>query len=213
MHRPHRVEAVLDFVCVHCYLGFTRYLRAVRRHRADGGTVETVLRPVQLRPQASPVGEPLVEVWARERGAAVAARLAADTSFGADDGLELNFRRAVFTNTFDAHRLAAQASAQGKGEEMAERLFRAYFADGLNIADTTVLDRLAAETGVMTTSGGAEALQAELARVRALDLPVPPVFLPAGGPVLSGEIREDDVLAALASDTMPRPGLTARLQA
>jgi predicted DsbA family dithiol-disulfide isomerase len=197
MHRPHRVEAVLDFVCVHCYLGFTRYLRAARRHRADGGTVETVLRPVQLRPQASPVGEPLVEVWARERGAAVAARLAADTSFGADDGLELNFRRAVFTNTFDAHRLAAQASAQGKGEEMAERLFRAYFADGLNIADTTVLDRLAAETGVMTTSGGAEALQAELARVRALDLPAPPVLLPAGGPVLSGEIRDDDVLAAL----------------
>ncbi|MFH8498434.1 DsbA family protein [Streptomyces coeruleorubidus] len=197
MHRPHRVEAVLDFVCVYCYLGFTRYLRAVRRYRADGGTVETVLRPVQLRPQASPVGEPLVEVWARERGAAVAARLAADTSFGADDGLELNFCRAVFTNTFDAHRLAAQASAQGKGEEMAERLFRAYFADGLNIADTTVLDRLATETGVMTTSGGAEALQAELARVRALDLPVPPVFLLAGGPVLSGEIREHDVFAAL----------------
>jgi predicted DsbA family dithiol-disulfide isomerase len=197
MHRPRRVEAVLDFVCVDCYLGFTRYLRAVIRHRAEGGTVETVLRPVQLRPQASPVGEPLVEVWARERGAAVAARLAADTTFGADDGLELDFRRAVFTNTFDAHRLAAQASAQGKGEEMAERLFRAYFADGLNIADTTVLDRLAAETGVMTTSGGAEALQAELARVRALDLPVPPVFLLAGGPVLSGEIREHDFLAAL----------------
>ncbi|MEU0250235.1 DsbA family protein [Streptomyces sp. NPDC006235] len=197
MHPPRRVEAVLDFVCVHCYLGFTRYLRAVRRHRADGGSVETVLRPVQLRPQASPVGEPLVEVWARERGAAVAARLADDTSLGADDDLELNFRRAVFTNTFDAHRLAAQASAQGKGEEMTERLFRAYFADGLNIADTTVLDRLAAETGVMTTSGGAQALQAELARVRALDLPVPPVFLLAGGPVLSGEIREQDVLAAL----------------
>ncbi|MDG9710642.1 DsbA family oxidoreductase [Streptomyces sp. DH10] len=197
MHRTHRVEAVLDFVCVHCHLGFIRYLRAVRRYRADGGTVETVLRPVQLRPQASPVGEPLVEVWARERGAAVAARLAADTSFGAEDGLELDFRRAVFTNTFDAHRLAAQASAQGKGEEMAERLFRAYFADGLNIADTAVLDRLAAETSVMTTSGGAEVLQVELARVRALDLPVPPVFLLAGGPVLSGGIREDDILAAL----------------
>ncbi|MFD5134541.1 DsbA family oxidoreductase [Streptomyces olindensis] len=197
MHRPRRVEVVIDFVCVHCYLGFTRYLRAVRRHRADGGTVETVVRPVQLRPQASPVGEPLVEVWARERGAAVAARLAADTSFGADDGLELDFRRAVFTNTFDAHRLAAQASAQGKGEETAERLFRAYFVDGLNIADTTVLARLAAETGVMTTSGGAEALQAELARIRTLNLPAPPVLLFAGGPVLSGEIREADVLFAL----------------
>ncbi|GCD46000.1 DsbA family protein [Streptomyces paromomycinus] len=197
MHRPRRVEAVLDFVCVHCYLGFTRYLRAARRHRADGGAVETVLRPVQLRPQASPEGEPLVEVWARERGAAVAARLAANTSFGADVGLTLDVRRAVFTNTFDAHRLAAQASAQGKGEEMAERLFRAYFADGLNIADAAVLDRLATETGVMTISGGADALRAELARIRALDLPAPPVLLLADGLVLSGEISEEDILTAL----------------
>ncbi|WP_189220633.1 MULTISPECIES: DsbA family oxidoreductase [Streptomyces] len=197
MNTPRRVEAVLDFVCVYCYLGFTRYLRAVRRYRADGGTVETVLRPVQLRPQASPAGEPLIAVWTRERGAAVAARLVADTSFGADDGLVLDFRRAVFTNTFDAHRLAARASDQGKGEETAERLFRAYFADGLNIADATVLARLAAETGIDTTGGDAEAVQAGLARVRALDLPAPPVFLLAGGPVLSGRVREDDLLAAL----------------
>ncbi len=197
MHRPRRVEAVLDFVCVHCYLGFTRYLRAARRHRADGGAVATVLRPVRLRPQASPEGEPLVEVWARERGAAVAARLAADTSFGADVGLPLDVRRAVFTNTFDAHRLAAQASAQGKGEEMTERLFRAYFADGLNIADAAVLDRLATETGVTTTSGGADALQAELARIRALDLPASPVLLLADGLVLPGEISEEDVLTVL----------------
>ncbi|WP_051856417.1 hypothetical protein [Streptomyces sp. NRRL B-1347] len=81
---------------------------------------------------------------------------------------------------------------------MAERLFRACFTDGLNIADPAVLDRLAAETGVTAASGGAQALRAELARVRALGLPDPPVLLRADGPVLSGEIREDDVLAALA---------------
>ncbi|GAA2391142.1 DsbA family oxidoreductase [Streptomyces glaucosporus] len=197
MTPPRRVEAVLDFVCVHCCIGFTRYVRAVRRHRADGGTAETVLRPVQLRPDASPAGEPLIDVWSRERGAAVAARLAADTSLGAEDGLELDFRRAVFTNTFDAHRLAAQASGQGKGEEVAERLFRAYFTDGLNIADPAVLARIVAETGVVTDDGGADAVRAELARVRELGLPAPPVFLFADGPVLSGEVREDDVLAAL----------------
>lgn len=197
MTPPRRVEAVLDFVCVHCCIGFTRYVRAVRRYRADGGTVETVLRPVQLRPDASPAGEPLVAVWSRERGTTTAARLAADTSLGADDGLELDFRRVVFTNTFDAHRLAAQASEQGKGEEVAERLFRAYFTDGLNIADPAVLARIAAETGVMTDGGGADAVHAELARVRELGLPAPPVFLLAGGPVLSGEVRESDFLTAL----------------
>jgi predicted DsbA family dithiol-disulfide isomerase len=192
-----RVEAVLDFVCVHCYIGFTRYVRAIRRYRADGGTAETVLRPVQLRPDASPDGEPLIALWSRERGTVPAAQLAADTSFGADDGLDLNFHRAVFTSTFDAHRLAAQASAQGKAEEMTERLFRGYFTDGLNIADPTVLARLTAETGVMTNGGGADAVHAELARVRGLGLPAPPVFLFADGPVMSGEVREDDVLAVL----------------
>ncbi|MGK5530459.1 DsbA family oxidoreductase [Streptomyces sp. URMC 129] len=197
MNTPHRVEVVLDFVCVHCYIGFTRFTRALRRYRADGGTAETVIRPFQLRPEASPAGEPLIAVWARERGEAVATRLATDTSFGADDGLALDFRRAVFTNTFDAHRIAAEASAQGRGEEMAGRLFRAYFTDGLNIADTSTLASLAAETGVTVTGGGAEAVRAELARVRALDLPAPPVFRFTGGSTLSGEVRESDVLAAL----------------
>ncbi|WP_059013567.1 DsbA family protein [Streptomyces specialis] len=197
MNTPHRVEVVLDFSCVHCYIGFTRYTRALRRYRAEGGTAETVLRPFQLRPEASPAGEPLVGVWARERGEAVAARLAGDTSFGADDGLALDFRRAVFTNTFDAHRIVARASAQGRGEEMAERLFRAYFTDGLNIADATTLAALAAELGVTATGGGAEAVRAELARVRRLDLPAPPVFLFPGGPTLSGEVRESEILAAL----------------
>lgn len=46
-------------------------------------------------------------------------------------------------------------------------------------------------------SDGADALHAELARVRELGLPAPPVFLLAGGPVLSGEVRENDVLTAL----------------
>ncbi|OPF71569.1 dithiol-disulfide isomerase [Streptomyces antioxidans] len=197
MTSPHRVEVVLDFACVHCYIGFTRYARALRQYRDQGGAAETVFRPFQLRPDASPAGEPLVEVWARERGAAVAAELAADTSFGAADALALDFRRAVFTNTFDAHRLVARAAAQGTGERMAERLFRAYFADGLNIADPGTLARLAAETGVTDTGGGADELRAELARVRALGLPAPPVLRFADGTTLSGEIGTEDVLAAL----------------
>lgn len=133
----------------------------------------------------------------RERGPSVAAKLAADTSFGAADALALDFRRAVFTDTFDAHRLVARAAAQGSGEEVAERLFRAYFADGLNIADPGTLARLAADTGVTDTGPGADELRTELARVRALGLPAPPVFHFAGGTTLSGGIGADDLLAAL----------------
>lgn len=196
MDKPRRVEVVLDFVCVHSYRGFSRFTRATRRFRAGGGQVETVYCPFQLQPEASCAGEPLSEVWKRQRGEEVARALVSDESFGVAGGLELNFGRAWFTNTFDAHRIHAQASAQGRGEQMAERLFRAYFTDGLNIADPDTLTRIASETGVVTSETGAAGLRAELERVRRFGVQ-PPAFRFEGGPVLEGEQSEELFLTTL----------------
>ncbi|MEV4734349.1 DsbA family protein [Saccharopolyspora sp. NPDC049426] len=184
-----RVEVVLDFVCVHSYLGFTRFLRAVEAHRRTGGEVEVRFAPFQLRPDASSAGEPLFELHARERGESVAREIAT-SSIGEQDGLRLNFRRAIFTNTFEAHRLLAAASEQDSGEVMAERLFRAYFTDGLNIADPSTLTALADEVGVAAPVGGADSLRAELDRVRALGIDMLPVFrFPSGTITGSGEVE------------------------
>ncbi|QKV97787.1 DsbA family protein [Streptomyces sp. NA02950] len=191
----------MDLVCVHCYLGFTRFRRAARHHRAEGGTVETVIRPYRLRPDAPATGEPLFEVHKRERGEAAARAIRADTSFGADDGLELNLGRAVFTNTFDAHLLMGRAARQGRAEEMTERLFRAYFTDGLHISDRSVLSRLAAETGVTEEGYGAEELRAELDRTRELvGARAVPLFRFDGEPVLeagNGSVGSSDLLTLL----------------
>jgi predicted DsbA family dithiol-disulfide isomerase len=51
-------------------------------------------------------------------------------------------------NSFDAHRLVALASTQDLGEAMSQRLFAAYFSDGLLISDHDVLNELADEVGV-----------------------------------------------------------------
>lgn len=191
------VEVVIDFVCVHSYIGFTRFMRAADAYRAGGGEIRVSLSPFQLRPDASPEGEPLFEVHKRERGEA-AARQIASTPYGAADGLQLNFTQAVFTNTFHAHRVLAQAAAQGAGERLAERVFRAYFADGVNIADRAVLSRLAADVGVATHDGGDAALVAELSRVRQeLRIDSVPVFRFSGGRVLAGEQSEAAFLAVL----------------
>ncbi|MEB3367679.1 DsbA family oxidoreductase [Saccharopolyspora mangrovi] len=191
------VEVVLDFVCVHSYLGFTRFLRAVEEHRRTGGEVVVRFAPFQLRPQASPGGEPLFEVHERERGAAVAREIA-ESTFGAEDGLRVDLRRAIFTNTFDAHRLLAAASEQDRGEEMAERLFRAYFTDGLNIADPHTLEALADDVGVAPPTGGADSLRAELDRVRSLGVEMPPVFRFDHGRAVSGSSDVARFLAELA---------------
>ncbi|GHH30531.1 DsbA family oxidoreductase [Streptomyces lanatus] len=176
--KPLRVEIALDLTCVHSYLGFNRFQRVAARHRAAGGGLDVVFLPFQVSPEAPPEGRPLSEVHLAFFGSAEqAARATAGmAAVGAQDGLELNFERAVHVNTFEAHRLLATAAHQGLGEPMAERLFRAYLTEGLNIGDRAVLDRLAAETGVRPTPDGAEELRAELTRVRALGISSVPQF-------------------------------------
>src|SRR5699024_5825775 len=52
------------------------------------------------------------------------------------------------TNTFDAHRIAKLAAKENKGQEMTERLFKAYFTEGLLISDHNTLRKLANDVGV-----------------------------------------------------------------
>ena len=62
--------------------------------------------------------------------------------------MNYDFDKAVVANSFDAHRLIQLAKANGKGDEMEERLFKAYFTEGKNIADHETLIQLGKETGL-----------------------------------------------------------------
>nr|AHW57793.1 putative oxidoreductase [Streptomyces sp. PGA64] len=192
-----RVEFVLDLMCAHSYVGFARLSRAARRYRDQGGEVRVVFRPFQVVPDAPAEGRPLYDVHKEVFGEEEARTIAADTSFGAADGIEAHFDRAVHVNTFEAHRLLAVASAQGRGEQMAERLFRAYLTDGLDIGDADTLRRLAAETGVEPVTGGAEELRARLAEVRRAGVTSVPQFLFDTGRTISGAQPEDTFRTAL----------------
>ncbi|MDC9598227.1 DsbA family oxidoreductase [Xenorhabdus sp. XENO-2] len=69
-------------------------------------------------------------------------------SMGAKVGLDMRYDRVLYTNTFDAHRLAKFAETRGKGAEMSERLFRAYFTENLPLADHEELVKITAELGL-----------------------------------------------------------------
>jgi predicted DsbA family dithiol-disulfide isomerase len=141
-----------DVVCPFCYLG-TRQLgesltrfehrdRVVIRHRA-----------FELDPRAKlAYDRPLVELVAAKYG------LPVTRVHAMHERLEANARAfdmtwsldtAMPTNTFDAHRLIALASSQGLGDEMSERLFRAYFSDGELVSDRRRLSELARDVGVV----------------------------------------------------------------
>ncbi|GAA2608940.1 DsbA family oxidoreductase [Actinomadura fulvescens] len=189
-----KVEIILDLPCVWSYFAFHRFQRVAAR---VGGELEVGFLPFQLAPEATAEGELKVDVLRRSFGDATPDAIAGITAKAAEEGLVFRHERAIFSNTFEAHRLIRVASAQGKGEEMVERLFRAHHTDELNIADPVVLRSLAGEVGVTWSDEGAEELRAELARVRGMGVRGVPVFL-INGRELSGAQSEEELTAALA---------------
>ncbi|MEU5884133.1 DsbA family protein [Spirillospora sp. NPDC047279] len=180
-----KVEIAHDIACVWSALGYARFRRAAAEHRADGGELEVVFSPYRIASGAA--GLPLSRVHPQLTPAARADRI---VRVAAADGLVINLDRIVPAGTLHAHRLIAAAAAHGTAEDMAARLYRAYFTDGLDIADAGVLQGLASTIGVpWTRERAAERLDAEFARSG----PRVPVFRFPDGTVLAGAVS----LAAL----------------
>ncbi|MGW0806468.1 DsbA family oxidoreductase [Nonomuraea sp. NPDC002799] len=192
-----KVEIFSDVVCPWCYIGHVRFARAAERFRAKGGTLEVTMRPFQLDPDASATGEPLIPALERKFGANARQMTERVATVATEEGLEMDYDRAVSANTFEAHRLIELAERQGLGKAMADRLFRAYFTEGRNVADAGVLAELAAEAGVRDSGDGAEEVREQLGRARALGISGVPLFLFEGKYAVSGAQPEDAFTAAI----------------
>jgi predicted DsbA family dithiol-disulfide isomerase len=145
------IEIWSDVVCPFCYLG-KRRLELALAGFPERDAVNISWKSFQLHPdmRRSP-GQSLERYLMERKGWPLAQvqsiheRLA---KTGAEAGLEYRFDKAVVADTFDAHRLIQAAQADGKGTAMEERLFRAYFTEGKDIAAAGTLAALAAEAGL-----------------------------------------------------------------
>jgi predicted DsbA family dithiol-disulfide isomerase len=145
------VEIWSDIVCPWCYIGKRRFERAVASFgRAD--EVAVTYRSFELDPEApSQRTGTHAEHLARKYGMTIEQAEQAGremTQRAAAEGLDFRFDLMRGGNTFDAHRLLHLAKDHGLQPELKERLMRATFTDGLPIADTDSLVRLAAEVGI-----------------------------------------------------------------
>jgi predicted DsbA family dithiol-disulfide isomerase len=143
------VEIYSDVVCPWCYIGKRRFEDALSRFEGRDD-VTVVWRPFQLDPHAPTTPTPVADAYARKFGGPEqAARIIEKvTTTAAGDGLEFHLDIAQRANTFDAHRLIDYAAHHGRQGAMKERLLHAYFVDGLDVADQSVLAGLAAEAGL-----------------------------------------------------------------
>ncbi|MEV1171056.1 DsbA family oxidoreductase [Nonomuraea sp. NPDC049784] len=192
-----KVEIFSDVVCPWCYIGHTRFAKAAERFRAKGGTIDVTMRPYQLNPDAPVEGEPLIPALERKFGPNARQMVQRVTDAASGEGLAMDYDHAVNANTFEAHRLIEVATRQGRGKEMTERLFRAYFSEGLNVADADVLAKLAVEASVDDGGEGSEQVREQLGRARELGISGVPLFLFEGKYAVSGAQPEEAFAAAI----------------
>ncbi|HEY5103699.1 MAG TPA: DsbA family oxidoreductase [Acidimicrobiales bacterium] len=145
------IDVWSDVVCPFCYLG-TRQLEQALEQFEHRDEVMVSHHAFELDPH-TPLGldQTLEELVATkydmpvERARELHHRLEAQAQ---ELGVTMAFDTARPTNTFDAHRLIALSTTQGLSEPMSQRLFRAYFSEGLLISDHEQLNKLAGEVGV-----------------------------------------------------------------
>lgn len=105
--------------------------------------------PFQLNPDLPESGIPRLEYIRRKFGDKDHSRYQRVANVGKTIGLDMQFEKiAVQPNTVKAHRLLHHAGELGKQDAVAEALFRAYFLEGANLTDNTVLADYAAQVGL-----------------------------------------------------------------
>jgi predicted DsbA family dithiol-disulfide isomerase len=148
------IDFVSDVVCPWCAVGLASLETALKR--LDGEIeAEINFQPFELNPDMVPEGEDRDEHLTKKYGRSKEEFATARENIrqrAASVGFTMNAQDRIY-NSFDAHRLLhwAGVADKPKGEAQAKlkhALLRAYFTDGLNIADPDVLAAKAEEAGL-----------------------------------------------------------------
>lgn len=145
------IEIWSDVMCPFCYIGKRRFEQALAKF-PHKDKIKVTWKSFQLNPDMKTepgknINEYLADIkgWPLEQARQMNQRV---TQMAAEAGLHYDFDKAIVANSFDAHRLIQLAKANGRGDEMEESLFRAYFTEGKNTADHNVLLELASGAGL-----------------------------------------------------------------
>lgn len=216
---PLSIDIVSDVVCPWCYIGKRRLEAALAQRstkgaalaqRADSEPVRVRWLAYQLNPDIPAGGVERRSYLEKkfggpERAQQIYARIKAA---GDEAGIAFDFERiAVQPNTVNAHRLTAWAQDidPQAADTLVERLFRAYFIDGIDIGNIDALCNLAGDAGLdaaaarawLVSDGGRSAVQAEEQHARMLGVSGVPFFIFNQRLAVSGAQPPDVLLDAI----------------
>jgi len=203
------VDVWSDVMCPFCYMGDALLGQALEKFPHASG-VEVRYHSFLLMPQLSDGDAPVnaAELLSAHHGLPLEQARAMNeqvTERARQVGLDYHFERTQAVSTRTAHQLSHFAATQGKQHEMIQRLFQAYFTDGLNLADHEVLAGLAADVGLdrdaalaaLTSGEFADGVAADLEQARQYGIQGVPFFVFAGKYAVSGAQPVEAFLQAL----------------
>jgi predicted DsbA family dithiol-disulfide isomerase len=209
------VDVISDVICPWCYIGKRRLEKAVAA-LAGRERVRVRWHPFQLNPHMPREGMSRKEYrtakfgsW--ERSLALDAQVA---EAGRAEGIPFDYAKVMRTpNTLDAHRLIGLGDTEGIQDAVVEAVFRAYFAEGRDISQTTVLLDVVAGAGlkrgraeaVLNSDEGLAAIRAAEAQARRAGVQGVPHFLINGTLALSGA-REPSAFLDAFEQAAAMPG-------
>ena len=209
------IDIISDVVCPWCYIGKRRLESALVQR---GGSTRPIPRwlAFQLNPDIPAGGADRRSYLERKFGGAERAReiYARVEAAGREVGIAFDFERIKRQpNTVDAHRLLAWAQDADPvaADSLVERLFRAYFIDGINIGDLDALATLAGEAGFdaaaarawLASDAGRTGIKAEEQRARALGVSGVPFFVFNQRLAVSGAQPPEVLLDAMEQAEVP----------
>lgn len=203
-----KVEIWSDIMCPFCYIGKRKFEQALEQFEQKA-EVEIIWKSFQLNPQQKDLPEvDMYDYLAEIKGQSREWSLQMHESvvrMAKGVGLDYNFDIAKISNSFDAHRVIQLAKANGLGDEIEERFFKAYFTEGALMSDPETLVRLATEVGlaeqevrnVLSSNRYADAVGKDIAESRSLGVRGVPFFVLDRKYAVSGAQSPEVFLGAL----------------
>ena len=146
-----KIEIWSDVVCPFCYIGKKRIESVIKKYDGDE-KFEIIWKSFQLNPneQTQPELNSLKHLskakgWSMEHTKQITNNVC---EMGSTCEIKFEFEKSKVANSLNAHKFLHLAKKKNVQNEMKEKLFHAYFTDGINIDDIEKLIELSHSLGI-----------------------------------------------------------------
>ena len=199
---PHDLNIVSDIICPWCYIAKKQLASALAlgfETAQLASHFDVTWRPFELNPDMPISGVDRVSYRTQKFGSWQRSQaLDADVA-AAGKRVGINFRHDLMArtpNSFQAHRLILLAGHDELQNAVVDALFKAYFTEGRNVGETSVLVEIAAEAGLdaervlkfLQSNVGADEIRRQEQSAINAEISGVPTFMLNGEVIFSGAV-------------------------